>query len=296
MKECDNVTCCDGTEKCKEADCPSFTSSGKLEVCFVLDGSGSLCSKPGNHGFCSNPNSNRQRQACEFNNKKDKKDPSYCPKFNTHTKSFVKGFIDSMETAASNLGASAQYAITTFSSHSDPDQGLEDSGTTIGTVEDLSFEGGYTWTAHGMEKCQQALQEGEPDADKLIVLVMDGAPREDGSPEDYRTLTKNYAANIKAGKAAAGGWTVKEMKIMAIGVETTESDLDFVQELATPELLFEFSGYDALDDKVGSLVSNAVTQSCSAEVLSRSSPNEAATGTPASAPTITCSNPSVACW
>ena len=226
-----------------------------------------------------------------------------------------------METAASNLGASAQYAITTFSSNADADQGLENSETTLNTVNDLSFEGGHTQTAHGMEKCQQALARG-PNLmlTSSLFLLSDGSTKEGwNDPEDYRTLTKNYATNIKAGKAAAGGWTVKEMKIMAIGVETTESDLDFVQELATPELLFEFSGYDALDDKVGSLVSNAVTQSCSAEVLAltptksptstpTSSPIRAATrtrtskrtGTPTSAPAITsdtsCSNPSVACW
>lgn len=77
-----------------------------MEVCFVLDESGSVCSKLGGQlSLCTNSSDLSQRSACEFNDKSDKKDPDYCPKFNTHTKGFVRGYIDTLEEVAAYIGA-----------------------------------------------------------------------------------------------------------------------------------------------------------------------------------------------
>lgn len=227
----------------------------------MLDESGSVCSKQGYVRLCTGAGTS---SSCEYNGQYSKKNELFCPKFNTNTKNFVKSFMTSMDESASSWGASTKYAVSTFSSNADQDQDLQDTATTVNTVTNLDYEGGYTQTAQGMETCQNLLLKGDPNADKLLVLVTDGRPRLDGSdPKSYFGETKSYATNIKSGRKAAGGGNAPAMKIIAIGVKTTESDMSFVQDLASPGHSIEITeGYDALEGKVNSIVSGAIGSSC----------------------------------
>lgn len=236
-----------------------LTTSGKLEVCFALDESGSICTNKWRAvakactGTASHRTTSYDVNYCEYNGLSDKKHPKYCPRFNTNTKDFVRGLILQMDSSASDRGVTVRYAVATFSSKADADQGLAGTNTTRNTIDSLEYKGGLTQTAEGLEKCQEALQDGEVDADKLIVLITDGRPRKNPSDSSsYLNTTKNYAANIKSGQEASGGGSAPEM---AIFVETVESDLSFVQQLASPGLSFEFSdGYEALDGKIDDIV------------------------------------------
>lgn len=259
---CENIDCCDGSIACKEEECPKLTTSGKLEVCFALDESGSVCSKRTNP--CSNPRDRKSKKNCYFNRLTNKMHPYYCPKFNTYTKNFVYDFIADMDELASGWGASTKYAIATFSESATKDQDLRDSATTINTVKNLEFTGGVTQTAEGMEACQDLLLNGDPDADKLLIVVTDGRPRKNSAdPPEYFDTTISYATNIKSGKKAAGGGNVPAMKIIAIGVKSTEDNLSFVQQLASPGHSLEITeGYAALEGKVSSIVSDAIATSC----------------------------------
>jgi len=237
--------------------------AGKIEVCFILDESGSVCTKP--NSKLTGCSSSSHYKDCEYNGKSSKSDPLYCPKFNTDTKAFVKGFVQSMDTKASAMGATTKYAVQTFSDGAQSDQGLASSATTTNTVNGLSFAGGYTWTAEGMEMCQKALMAGDADAEKVVVLVTDGRPRKSGvSDTNYFATTEKYATNIKNGKnAATGSGTVPPMQIMAIGVETVEWNLDFIDELASPGLAVKLTdGYDSLVSQVDVVVESVATGSC----------------------------------
>ena len=263
---CEDIECCDGSIVCDVSECPSFTTSGKLEVCFVLDESGSVCSKTGYVRACT---SSGRSSTCEYNGLNDKAHRDFCPKFNTNTKDFVTSFMESMDATAAQLGATTKYAVATFSSNADKDQTLQNTATTVNTVRGLTFEGGYTQTAEGMAACQDLLQNGDPDADKLMVLVTDGRPRQDSRDlRSYMTTTRNYATNIKMGKEADGRGSAPPTKIIAIGVETTDGDLSFVQQLASPGYSFEFDdGYEALGTKVKGIVSGAIQSTCGTTLL-----------------------------
>jgi Mg-chelatase subunit ChlD len=263
------VACCDGTKACNEEDCPKFTEYGSIDVCFALDESGSVCSSS-SPNLCSGSG---RSSVCDYNGKYDKKDPQFCPKFNTNTKDFVKGFIRELDKVAGPKSVSTRYSVITFSSNADNDQALSDSATTINTINNLQYEGGYTRTAEAMKQCQDYLQKGNPMADKLIVLVTDGRPRYDGSdPASYRvTLVPSYAANIKAGKEADNASrSAPIMKIMAIGVRTVESNLDFVEDLASPGMSFKLAdGYENLSDKIALVAKEALQSSCGGIVIPR---------------------------
>lgn len=234
---------------------------GKLEVCFVLDESGSVCTTGSTPQACTGTGTS---STCGYNGLTNKKDPNFCPKFNTDTKGFVKGLMQSLDTSASSYGVTTRYAVSTFSSNADKDQDLKDTAATTVTVTNLEYEGGYTQTAEGMEACQDILLKGYPVADKLIVLVTDGRPRKDSTdPQSYFGTTKSYATNIKAGKKAASGTPAVPMKILAVGVKTVESDLTFVQELASPGLSVTVSsGYEDLSNQISIVASDAVLSSC----------------------------------
>lgn len=259
---CDEIVCCDGSVVCNKDQCPPFTSSGNLEVCFALDKSGSVCTTASTPQACTNKGLSN---TCAYNGKASKSDPDFCPKFNTDTKNFVRGFMQQMEATASSLGAHTKYAVATFSSKAEKDQDLDSASDTEKTLSRLEYAGGYTQTAEGMEACQELLEKGDPNADKLIVLVTDGRPRKDqNDPSSYWGTTKSYATNIKSGKEAKGGGKSKPaMRIMAVGVKSVESNLSFVQELGSPGLSVEVNeGYGALGEHMDSIVSNAVQSSC----------------------------------
>lgn len=248
-----DIVCCDGTLKCTGDECPQFTQSGKLEVCFALDESGSVCSTSA-LSACS---SSFQSNSCAYNGFSDRSNPGFCPKFNTNTKGFVKDFMVNMDATALTLGATTRYAVVTFSSNADLDQNLQDAITTEATISGLAFEGGLTSTADGIEACRAYLLDGEYDADKLLVLITDGTPRKSGVDQaEYKQDTQDAADVTK----------LDGIKIIGIGVQTFESDLGFVEDLASDNLSFSLSdGYESLEEQVGQIVQDAITSSCGDE-------------------------------
>ena len=159
----------------------------KLDVCIIVDESGSICSPPGNPALCIPKNDQCDTDAFTDEGEPTKRcvGPSTascafadgCPKFNNfegndeeNVKKFVTTFIDKLDGGVDEL----QVSVVEFSTTATESSGLTDATTAKEKVNGIVYSGGYTNLENAIAECRRLLTSSG--TSEVIAVVSDGDP------------------------------------------------------------------------------------------------------------------------
>jgi hypothetical protein len=167
------------SEPCSQS---SSDCVGKVNVCFALDMSGSVCS----------PDFSKPQQcfACQGGCNENPFNLATCCSNFKDVKTFAIAMIESLDSEES-MTSRESFSVVKFATSASVVTGLAPSSEIVKKLNDLVYSGGYTNHAAAIDSCQQTLSAPTTDADRknVILFVTDGvATRPEANPFPHEQI------------------------------------------------------------------------------------------------------------
>jgi Mg-chelatase subunit ChlD len=220
-------TCSDGKQQ-----------ENKLNVCFALDTSGSLCNN-GEWGDCIGWDGSPCESVCRDENFPES---TCCGNFAT-----VRDFSSSIVTSLEVIASGTKFSVVQFANNAKIACELSPADQTLSALSELVYSGGTTNHESAIQSCQVTF--ADEDENNIILLITDGVST---SP----SINPQERAEEAAASAKEKGTTIIPIFISTNSEDS--SDLDFMSRLSSTGEVVEVSGFDGLASIQNSLVTEVV--------------------------------------